>query len=162
MIIFVLYMLAMLVVGVYFLKKNKSHDDYYVGNRKMNSWHIGLSVMATDVGGSKWKDKTPSGFKFFPKITQSISHFHRLKDVDELTTVYCDAITHFEEKLGMCFLQLHESFSTNEFEKLKSFVENFPKVIPLAVEVRNKTWFENKKIWSAYCDLLWRHSPPPT
>ncbi|MCY1720251.1 sodium:solute symporter family protein [Prolixibacteraceae bacterium Z1-6] len=33
------------------MKKNKSIDDYYVGGRKLNSLHIGLSVVATDVGG---------------------------------------------------------------------------------------------------------------
>ncbi len=49
--IFVLYMIAMLGVGVYFLKRNKSQEDYYVGGRKMTSLHIGLSVVATDVGG---------------------------------------------------------------------------------------------------------------
>ena len=49
--IFVVYMLAMLGVGFWFLKKNKNTDDYYVGGRSMSSWHIGLSVVATDVGG---------------------------------------------------------------------------------------------------------------
>ncbi len=49
--IFALYMLAMLGVGLYFLKRNKSQEDYYVGSRKMTSTHIGLSVVATDVGG---------------------------------------------------------------------------------------------------------------
>ncbi|MBD1396083.1 sodium:solute symporter family protein [Pontibacter sp. JH31] len=49
--IFVLYMLAMLGVGFYFLKKNQGADDYYVGGRNMSSGHIGLSVVATDVGG---------------------------------------------------------------------------------------------------------------
>ncbi|MBI9053286.1 MAG: sodium:solute symporter family protein [Bacteroidales bacterium] len=49
--IFVLYMFSMLGVGIYFLKRNKSQDDYYVGGRKMTSLHIGLSVVATDVGG---------------------------------------------------------------------------------------------------------------
>lgn len=49
--IFVVYLLAMLGVGFFFLRKNKSTDDYYVGGRKMNSLHIGLSVVATDVGG---------------------------------------------------------------------------------------------------------------
>ncbi|MCC9135326.1 sodium:solute symporter [Pontibacter silvestris] len=51
LIIFVLYMLAMLGVGFYFLKKNQGADDYYVGGRTMGSGHIGLSVVATDVGG---------------------------------------------------------------------------------------------------------------
>jgi len=50
-IIFVVYFLAMLGVGFFFFFKNKDTDDYYVGGRNMKSWHIGLSVVATDVGG---------------------------------------------------------------------------------------------------------------
>ncbi len=41
----------MLGVGAFFLRKNKNHEDYYVGGRSMNSFHVGLSVVATDVGG---------------------------------------------------------------------------------------------------------------
>ena len=92
----------------------------------------------------KWKDKTPEGFKFFPKITQSISHMRRLDNVEELTEIYCNAISHFEEKLGMCFLQLHENFGVKNFDRLKAVVADFPKAIPLAVEVRSKDWFSDK------------------
>ncbi|MBN1117345.1 MAG: sodium:solute symporter family protein [Bacteroidales bacterium] len=49
--IFILYLFVMLGVGFYFLKKNKSTEDYFVGGRQMSSLHIGLSVVATDVGG---------------------------------------------------------------------------------------------------------------
>ncbi len=49
--IFIAYLLSMLGVGVYFLRTNKNTDDYYVGGRKLSSLHIGLSVVATDVGG---------------------------------------------------------------------------------------------------------------
>jgi SSS family solute:Na+ symporter len=49
--IFCLYLIAMLGVGFYFMRNNKSTDDYYVGGRKLSSLHIGLSVVATDVGG---------------------------------------------------------------------------------------------------------------
>ncbi|TVQ86874.1 MAG: sodium:solute symporter family protein [Bacteroidetes bacterium] len=49
--VFTLYMLAVIGIGVWFLLKNKGVDDYYVGGRKIGSWHIGLSVVATDVGG---------------------------------------------------------------------------------------------------------------
>ena len=49
--IFCIYLIAMLGVGVYFMQKNRNTDDYYVGGRKLNSFHIGLSVVATDVGG---------------------------------------------------------------------------------------------------------------
>ncbi len=49
--IFTTYLLAMLGVGFYFMRKNSSTDDYYVGGRELSSLHIGLSVVATDVGG---------------------------------------------------------------------------------------------------------------
>lgn len=105
----------------------------------------------------KWKNKTPDGFKFFPKITQSISHMRRLDNVEELTKMYCDAISHFEEKLGMCFLQLHENYGIKGFDKLKAFVADFPKVIPLAIEVRSKEWYSDKEIWNEYCHFLETH-----
>jgi len=44
-------MAGMLGVGIYFHIKNKDVEDYYVGGRGMGRWHIGLSVVATDVGG---------------------------------------------------------------------------------------------------------------
>lgn len=49
--IFTVYLIFMLGVGFFFLRKNKDTDDYFVGGRKMSSLHIGLSVVATDVGG---------------------------------------------------------------------------------------------------------------
>jgi SSS family solute:Na+ symporter len=49
--IFVVYLFAMLGIGFYFMRKNTTTDDYYVGGRKLSSLHIGLSVVATDVGG---------------------------------------------------------------------------------------------------------------
>ena len=102
----------------------------------------------------KWKNKTPEDFKFFPKITNTISHYRRLKNVKDLVDVYCDSIAFFEEKLGMVFLQLSDHFSPNEFAKLREFVEYFPKVIPLAVEVRNKKWFSDESVWDEFCSLL--------
>jgi SSS family solute:Na+ symporter len=49
--IFIVYMLVVLGIGIYFLRKNKNADDYYVGGRSINSSVLGLSVVATDVGG---------------------------------------------------------------------------------------------------------------
>lgn len=49
--IFILYMIVMLGIGFFFLKRNEGADDYYVGGRNMSSLHVGLSVVATDVGG---------------------------------------------------------------------------------------------------------------
>ncbi|MFU8812113.1 MAG: sodium:solute symporter family protein [Balneolaceae bacterium] len=49
--IFVLYIVGLLAFGYFFFKRNRGGDDYYVGGRNMKSYHVGLSVVATDVGG---------------------------------------------------------------------------------------------------------------
>lgn len=49
--IFIIYILALFAFGIFFFRKNESGDDYFVGGRKMKSYHVGLSVVATDVGG---------------------------------------------------------------------------------------------------------------
>lgn len=49
--IFIVYFFIMLAVGFFFSRKNKSEKDYFIGGGKMKSGHVGLSVVATDVGG---------------------------------------------------------------------------------------------------------------
>ena len=49
--IFLIYMMAVLGVGFHFFRKNTTRADYYVGNRSISAGHIGLSIVATDVGG---------------------------------------------------------------------------------------------------------------
>lgn len=100
-----------------------------------------------------WKNKTPEGFKFFPKLTNTISHFKRLIDVKEPVENFCNAISNFEDRLGMAFLQLHDNFKPKDFDRLEHVLNHFPKGIPLGVEVRNAEWFtaENE---NRLCDLL--------
>ncbi len=93
-----------------------------------------------------WRDKTPDDFRFFPKITNSISHYKRLKDVDNLVDEYCSNISNFSTKLGMVFLQLNNNFSFKDFDRLKDFIEKFPQGIPLALELRNSSWFNDFEI----------------
>ena len=101
-----------------------------------------------------WRHKTPEGFKFFPKITETISHRKRLNDVDSFVTEFCMSVVNFKDKLGMVFLQMHDNFRHKNFDRLKAFVETFPKEIPLAVELRNTEWFNNENISSELYDLF--------
>lgn len=50
-IIFVAYMAGVMGIGIYQFFKHKNVSDYYVGGRKMKATHVGLSIVATDVGG---------------------------------------------------------------------------------------------------------------
>ena len=70
---------------------------------------------------------------------------------------FCDAISNFEEKLGMVFLQLHDNFKPKDFDRLKTVVEEFPKAIPLGVELRNEEWFTDEKVANEVFELFHKH-----
>lgn len=101
-----------------------------------------------------WRNKTPEGFQFYPKVPNTISHFKRLIDIEKPVADFCDAIRHFDDKLGISFLQLHDNFKPKDFERLKKFITEYPKDIPLAVELRNKEWFTNGKESEEFFQLM--------
>ena len=45
------YLLGILFVGFWFYRREQGVEGYFVGSRRMGAGHIGLSVVATDVGG---------------------------------------------------------------------------------------------------------------
>jgi uncharacterized protein YecE (DUF72 family) len=101
-----------------------------------------------------WKEKSAGNFKFSPKLPNTISHFKRLIDVASVTEEFCDAVVLFEEKLGMCFLQMHDNFKPKDIDRLEIFVKKFPSSIPLAIELRNEEWYSDKKISDALHEIL--------
>lgn len=101
-----------------------------------------------------WKEKTPADFKFFPKITNTISHYRRLINITDVVTQFATAVINFEEKLGMVFLQLHDNFKPKDYDRLEKFVKDWPREIPLAIELRNDEWFSNEVAFNNICDLF--------
>jgi uncharacterized protein YecE (DUF72 family) len=90
-----------------------------------------------------WYAKTPAGFKFFPKLHQSISHWKRLKDAQEPTDIFLDSIVHLQDKLGMLFLQMPDNFGPKNWEILKAYLEDWPSGFPLALELRHTGWYND-------------------
>ncbi|OJV19660.1 MAG: hypothetical protein BGO21_21595 [Dyadobacter sp. 50-39] len=90
-----------------------------------------------------WYAKTPAGFKFFPKLHQSISHWKRLKDAQEPTDIFLDSIVHLQDKLGMLFLQMPDNFGPKNWEILKAYLEEWPSGFPLALELRHTGWYND-------------------
>lgn len=101
-----------------------------------------------------WKEKTPKGFKFYPKINNTISHFRRLNNVQDKVAEFCDAISNFEDRLGISFLQVHDNFKPQDYDRLEKFVKEYPKVIPLAVELRNSEWFSDSAVTDKVFELF--------
>ena len=106
----------------------------------------------------KWVDKTPDNFKFFPKVHQMVSHIKRLNDVEEPIERYTTNIRAFGDKLGMCFLQLHDNFKPKNMDRLITAVEYWPKDIPLAIELRNTEWFNDAEVANEVYALFEKHN----
>ncbi|OEK08509.1 hypothetical protein A8C32_03390 [Flavivirga aquatica] len=101
-----------------------------------------------------WYNKTPKGFKFFPKLNQEISHWKRLQDTNAIVDHYLYNASNLKEKLGTVFLQMHNNFSPKDFDRVIFFIENWPKEIPLAVEFRHTNWYNDTSVANDLYQLL--------
>ncbi len=107
----------------------------------------------------KWYDKTPAGFKFFPKISQDISHLRRLNEaVYPIVDRYLEVTANLKEKLGTIFLQLHGNFGPKNWDRVVRFAEYWPKEFPLAMEFRHTDWFTDEKVANELFHLLETHN----
>ncbi|UJF28906.1 DUF72 domain-containing protein [Kaistella sp. 97-N-M2] len=141
----------------FYPKGTKDELTYYA--TQFNSVELNATFYRMPSGEQvkEWKDKTPANFKFFPKISNTISHFRRLLNITDVVTNFATAVLNFDEKLGMVFLQLHDNFKPKDFDRLENFIKDWPKEVPLAVELRNNEWFADEEIFDKTCGLFEKH-----
>lgn len=142
----------------FYPKGTKDELAYY--STQFNSVELNATFyqMPTPEQVSTWKEKTPADFKFFPKVTNTVSHYRRLKDVTDPVTQFTTAVMNFGEKLGMVFLQLHDNFKPKDYERLEKFVNEWPREIPLAIELRNNEWFSDQEVYEKTMQLFESHN----
>ena len=103
----------------------------------------------------KWYNKTPDGFKFFPKMTNEVSHLRRLTEqVYPVVDRYLEVTSLLKEKLGTIFLQMHNNFDPKNWDRVVRFVEYWPKEFPLAMEFRHTDWYTDEKVAQELYHLL--------
>ncbi|MDY3520431.1 DUF72 domain-containing protein [Riemerella anatipestifer] len=138
----------------FYPKGTKDELSYY--STQFNSIELNVTFYSLPSAEqvAVWRDKTPAGFKFFPKITNTISHYRRLININDVVTQYATSILNFNEKLGMVFLQLHDNFQPKNFDRLERFVLDWPCEIPLAIELRNEKWFSDETVFQETCNLF--------
>jgi uncharacterized protein YecE (DUF72 family) len=90
-----------------------------------------------------WKSKVDSRFKFSPKFPKQISHLGGMNN-KSLVTEFIERVRLFEQKLGVIFLQLNESFGANRVKELANLVSFLPKDLSFAFEFRHPSWFPLK------------------
>ncbi len=101
-----------------------------------------------------WREGVPANFRYFPKFTQSITHFSRLKDVEEKVEEFMENVVFLKEKLGMLFLQMHNNFGAKDFDRVERFVDNWKYDVPLAMEFRKEEWYSDASVSAQLYNLL--------
>jgi uncharacterized protein YecE (DUF72 family) len=91
----------------------------------------------------KWKEASTPGFQFCPKVPRSISHSSNMEEQRRLLDIFINTVLHFEQALGMTFMQLPPYFQPSSMKTLQKLLVHVPQGFPLAVELRHPSWFSD-------------------
>lgn len=132
--------------GKYYPEKTKSADFLLEYGRQFNSIELNTTHyrIPKQEHIEKWKEQTPDDFKFCPKVLQLISHSRDLGLGNNRIKEFCVAVSLFDEKLGMCFIQLPPYFGIDRLDILEKFLQSFPDEISLAVELRHHSFYDSE------------------
>jgi uncharacterized protein YecE (DUF72 family) len=147
-------------LGTIYPKAAKDRDLLFHYSRQFNSIELNTTYyrVPSPQTVANWKNCTPEGFRFCPKIPKEISHTRLLSDARDLARAFCEMMEPLDEKLGTFFLQLPPWFEPDKTDVLKQFVAGFPASKKLAVEFRNEKWFADKKITEDIFSFLEEHA----
>lgn len=106
---------------------------------ELNTTHYRIPTVETI---DKWRAESTPDFRFCPKVPQTISHSKDIGMGNPQLRVFWDMISGLQEKLGCCFIQMPPHFGYQKLGLLKQFLSIWPNSIPLAVEIRHETWFD--------------------
>jgi uncharacterized protein YecE (DUF72 family) len=90
-----------------------------------------------------WSAAVPAGFVFVLKAPQRITHFARLRDVDEPVRLFCDTARLLGARLGPLLFQLPPNFKVDT-GRLADLLALLPPGLRAAFEFRNATWFTDE------------------
>ena len=89
-----------------------------------------------------WNEQVPDNFRFSIKASQRITHFKRLKEVEDETKYLLDTVSVLEERLGVILFQLPPNMK-KDLPRLATFLDCLPMTMKTAFEFRHQTWMED-------------------
>ena len=90
-----------------------------------------------------WSASVPKNFRFVIKASRRITHHARLKDAGESIDYLASRVAVLEDKLGAVLFQL-PPYLKKDIERLKAFLDAWPKELPAAIEFRDASWFDDE------------------
>jgi uncharacterized protein YecE (DUF72 family) len=90
-----------------------------------------------------WAQQVPDGFRFVLKAPQTITHFKRLKDVEDETRDLLRIASALKGGRGPLFFQLPPNFK-KDLPRLEAFLALVGDRSPVAFEFRHASWFDDE------------------
>ncbi len=90
----------------------------------------------------KWTEQVPPEFTFVLKASQSITHFRRLKEVEQPVSFLLEQSSALGTHRGPIYYQLPPNMK-KVLSRLKDFVALLPPEPPTVVEFRHDSWFSD-------------------
>ena len=87
-----------------------------------------------------WVAETPPGFSFTLKAPQRITHYARLRDIDDPLRYFLDTAAGLGPKLGSVLVQLPPNFK-KDLGRLGGLLALLPAGLRCAFEFRHESWF---------------------
>ena len=150
--------------GLLYPPKTPSRKFLNAYSKQFNS----IEVNATRYGTPKinvldnWMSQVGEGFKFSMKVPQVITHRKDINDKESRNRIdqFLSAVFHLGSYSGICFAVMANYFKSNQMKELENFISFWPIDVPLAIEFRDKSWFENN-VFNEVQDLLKQHGIIP-
>jgi uncharacterized protein YecE (DUF72 family) len=132
-------------VGSLFPPGSRPRDFLSLYSRRLNTVEGNTTFYATPTAETiaRWREETPSGFKFCLKFPQTISHRRRLQGAEAETAEFLERLEQLGDRCGPSFLQLPPTFGGRDLPRLAAYLEALPRrAAGYAVEVRHPGFFD--------------------
>lgn len=90
-----------------------------------------------------WASAAPAGFTYVLKAPQRITHFSRLRGVDEPLRHFCETARTLGDRLGPLLFQLPPNFK-KAADRLGELLSIVPEGFRVAFEFRHESWFDDE------------------
>ena len=127
---------------------------YYAGRFSTVEVNNTFYRMPTPKVVDGWAGAVPAGFTFVLKAPQRITHFARLKNVDDPVRAFCDVARTLGARLGPLLFQLPPNFKVDA-GRLADVLVLLPPDVRAAFEFRNASWFTDEGATPAVATADW-------
>lgn len=130
------------------------YADYYTSVEGNTTFYAQPNKQTVE----KWRDQTPSHFRFCFKFPQTITHQNGLKYSHDACLSFIELLSPLHDKLGQLMLQLPPYFDGNSLSNLANILAILPNHLTYAVEVRHTDYFAKGEIERDFNRLLMAHN----